>query len=147
MSTVQHEAIGRLLYIWLANLDWSKYSQSNAFWYELRTLSRVSTGIGKSIILDKNKFSRVWSQLAGWSGISLSMIIGPRLAWWRTIWWLIMMIMEIKNQAGRRWNKNIKLVSRKSNQFQDWGGDEKIDKRVFLVNRWRLFCRDHQFKI
>ena len=57
------------------------------------------------------------------------------------------MIMEIKNQAGRRWNKNIKLVSRKSNQFQDWGGDEKIDKRVFLVNRWRLFCRDHQLKV
>ena len=35
MSTVQHEAIGRLLDIWLASLDWSKSGQSNAIvWIE-----------------------------------------------------------------------------------------------------------------
>jgi hypothetical protein len=36
-----------------------------------------------------------------------------------------MIIVEINNQAGRRSNKNVKLVSRKSNQFQDWGKGRK----------------------
>jgi len=49
------------------------------------------------------------------------MIIGPRLAWWRTIWWLIMMIMEINNQAGRVGYK-IKMSS--------WCPENPINSRI-----------------
>ena len=40
MSTVQHEAIGRLLDIWLASLDWSKSGQSNAIVWTENVVSR-----------------------------------------------------------------------------------------------------------
>ena len=142
MSTVQHEAIGRLLYIWLANLDWSKSSQSNAFCMNWEHCLAWAQESANQSCLDKfcqeNKFSRVgagyhyqWSLGRVWHDEGQY----DDWSWWS---WR----QTIRRGGNQNENENL-INSRIGRRFLI----KTSPKRVFLINRWRLFCLHHRSKI
>jgi len=133
MSTVQHEAIGRLLYIWLANLDWSKSSQSNAFCMNWEHCLAWAQESANQSCLDKfcqeNKFSRVgagyhyqWSLGRVWHDEGQY----DDWSWWS---WR----QTIRRGGNQNENEN-PINSRIGRRFLI----KSSPKRVFLINRWRF---------
>ena len=145
MSTVQHEAIGRLLDIWLASLDWSKSGQSNAFVWTENVVSREHRNQQINHLLSINFF------LSGKQFLKFG--IGARYITindhWATFGMMMRdkMMVKINDHAAGRIGWRIKNKSFKQGCVKkvQSGLGEKYSRRVFLfIERWQFFLFSHQ---
>lgn len=142
MSTVQHEAIGRLLDIWLASLDWSKSGQSNAIVWTENVVSREHRNQQINHLSSINFFVRktilkIWD----WS---------PIYHYQRSLGhvWHDDEGQDDDDAAGRiGWRIKKKSFKQGCVKKVQSGLGGKYSRRVFLfIERWQFFLFSHPSK-